>query len=57
MAGKAQDRAGSALYADHSMDRFAAGNLNTVATASSFDTANTGTEDHPNMDKGNKAVP
>lgn len=48
MAGKAAEIARNAVHAGRSTDRFAAGNLNTVATADSFDTANTGTEDHPN---------
>lgn len=57
MADTAADIAGSALYADRSTDRFLAGILNTVATADSFDTANTGTEHRPNMDRGRTPVP
>ena len=35
MPGRAADRAGNASHGDHSTDRFAANNLNTVATANS----------------------
>lgn len=52
MPGKAADIADNAVHAGRSTDRFVAGTPNTVATADSFDTANTGTEDHSNKDRG-----
>jgi hypothetical protein len=57
MAGRAAGIAGNALYAGRNTDRFVAGTLNTVATADSFGTANTGTEDRTNMGKGYTPVP
>jgi hypothetical protein len=55
MAGKAAEIARNARHAGRSTDRFVAGTLNTLATVDSFDTANIGTEDHPN--RGRISVP
>lgn len=57
MTGKAAGIAGNALHAGRSTDQFVAGTVNTVATADSFGTANTGTEDRTNMDRGYIPVP
>jgi hypothetical protein len=52
--GKGGDIAGNAIHGGRSTDQFVAGTLNTVATANSFDIANTGGIEDPNMDRNSR---
>ena len=51
MAGRVADTAGNALHGDRSRDHIVASIASRLATANSFDIANTAGTEHPSMDR------